>query len=40
MPDIDIDFADRVQALENFKHVAASIKEKDNTPLISKKNAR
>ena len=27
MPDIDIDFVDRTQVLENFKHVAAVIKE-------------
>jgi DNA polymerase III alpha subunit len=27
MPDIDIDFADRTQALEKFKHVVASIEE-------------
>ena len=29
MPDIDIDFFDRTQALEHFKHVSASIKEGD-----------
>ena len=27
MPDIDIDFADRTQALEKFKHVVAAIEE-------------
>ncbi len=27
MPDIDIDFANRSQALEHFKHIAASIEE-------------
>ena len=27
MPDIDIDFADRTVALENFKHVAATIED-------------
>ena len=31
MPDIDIDFADRTKALENFKHVAASIKDENGT---------
>jgi DNA polymerase III alpha subunit len=31
MPDIDIDFADRTQALEKFKHVVAAIKEADGT---------
>ena len=31
MPDIDIDFADRSQALEHFKHVTAAIKEENNT---------
>ena len=30
MPDIDIDFANRVQALEKFKHVVASIKDTDS----------
>ncbi len=30
MPDIDIDFADRTQALLHFKHTVASIKDKDN----------
>jgi hypothetical protein len=30
MPDIDIDFADRTHALENFKHVVAAIKEDSN----------
>jgi len=30
MPDIDIDFADRNDALVHFKHVSASIKEHDN----------
>lgn len=29
MPDIDIDFADRTKVLELFKHVPASIKEKN-----------
>lgn len=29
MPDIDIDFFDRTQALEKFKHVTAAIKEED-----------
>lgn len=31
MPDIDIDFADRALALSHFKHISASIKEKDGT---------
>lgn len=31
MPDIDIDFADRTQALDLFKHVTAAIKEEDGT---------
>ena len=30
MPDIDIDFADREQALAVVKHVTASIKDKSN----------
>ena len=32
LPDIDIDFADRTQALELFKHTPAKLKErKHNT---------
>lgn len=31
MPDIDIDFADRTRALEQFKHVTAAIKEENCT---------
>jgi DNA polymerase III alpha subunit len=30
MPDIDIDFANRTQALEKFKHVTAAIEEDSN----------